>query len=194
MYLGLLNEKAYLPADYWTALVPGTERVEIEIGPGDCGFLTTAARRDPHTLFVGFEIRASAVERVLSARALPENFKLYHGDGRWLVAHLLAPASIDVFHVYFPDPWWKKRHRKRRLFTPEFCAGLTRCLKTDGLIRLVTDVAPLFEEIREMLEARGFTVESRQASGEAPGYSAYETKYRRQGRSLHEAVIVRAAG
>jgi tRNA (guanine-N7-)-methyltransferase len=186
MYFGLLSPDHDVGRGFWLA---GTscDRVEIEIGPGSCGYLLEAARRDPRTLFVGIEIYASALERVRARRDVPANVRLIQGDGGWMVRHLLAPASVDAFHVYFPDPWWKKRHQKRRLFQPELCAALFRTIRPDGAVYVVTDVVPVFREIVERMEAAGFRTERWERDDTDPACSSYERKYRQQNRRFEKA-------
>lgn len=187
----LLSPGKYLPATYWTDLMPTISRVEIELGPGDGGFLVASARRHPDTLFVGLEIRQSLARAVAADPEVPSNVRIHHVDGRFVVCHLLADASIDAFHVYFPDPWWKKRHHKRRLFTEEFAAALRRCLKAGAKVFVITDVEPLFDDIGRRLECAGLTREEWSRSADEPCQSSYERKYRRQGRRLLEAAFVK---
>lgn len=163
------------------------EKVVIEIGPGNCGALRSAAALAPRTLHVGIEVQASSLARALRAGPIPPNLRLIESDGGWVVRHLLAPASIDAFHVYFPDPWWKKRHHKRRLFQPELCQALARVLVPGGAVFVVTDVVVLFEEIVERMTAAGFRVEPWERT--IAGSSAYEQKYRRQGRRFEKAAF-----
>lgn len=181
MNLGLLSANHDIDREHWLG---GTafDRVEVEIGPGSCGYLIAAARRAPRCLHVGIEIHAPSLDRVRRTPSLPANLRLIDGDGGWIVRHLLAPASIDAFHVYFPDPWWKKRHQKRRVFQSDFCEALARTLVPGGAVHVVTDVVPLFAEIRGRMEEAGFRVEPWERDENDPACSSYERKYRRQGR------------
>ena len=142
-HLGLFDPDPRLPTGYWRSLAPGTKRVEIEIGSGDGGFLLGAARQEPRTLFVGFESRPGRACKIGPG----PNVKVLELDARWVVINILAAGSIDAFHVYFPDPWWKKRHHKRRLFTDEFCAGLRSSMSAEARVFLMTDVESQFANI-----------------------------------------------
>ncbi len=187
----LLSPGKYLPADYFERLAPGCRTVEVEIGPGNGHFLLEAARSRSDTFFVGIEVRRSWADRLRErAREMP-NVLVVHGDARWIVQHLFPDGVIDCYHVYFPDPWWKKRHHKRRLFTEEFCRHVFRTLRPGGRLLLVTDVEAVFRQAAERLSAAGLIERPwhRQASDEAQ--SAYEKKYRQQGRILHEAAFER---
>ena len=66
---------------------------------------------------------------------------------------LIRPESVTIFHLYFPDPWWKRRHHRRRLFRGDFCIALTRALVPGGKILIATDVHTYFVEIVRQLEA-----------------------------------------
>ena len=187
----LLSPGRRLPGDYWTPTVAESARVEIEIGPGDGRFLIESARRDPATVWVGFEVRIGLVRKVAGRADLPPNVRIHHVDAGWVVQHLIADESIDAFHVYFPDPWWKKRHQKRKLFTPAFAGSVARCLRRQGSVYLVTDVEPLFVEAAELLQAAGLSVSTWTRDPSSPAQSSYERKYRRQGRRLFETRFVK---
>lgn len=189
----LLSPGKYLPADYWSKMLPGTERLEIEIGPGDGGFLAAAANRDANTAWVGFEIRRPSVELIESRKDLPANLKVYAMDGRWIVPNLIADACVDAYHIYFPDPWWKKRHQKRRLFTPEFARGLERTLKPGAKALVMTDVVGLFGEICATLRDAGLQERTWDRDCDDAAQSSYERKYRRQGRRFYSAAFERVS-
>ncbi len=198
MNFALLDPDSPLPRSWWLEQAPSVERVELEIGAGSCGFLLEAARRNPSTLYAGFEIRSGLVKAFETTGNRPPNALLYGLDGRWVTSCLLAPESIDIFHVYFPDPWWKKRHHKRRLFTREFCRGVARSLNVGGELRLVTDVRVMYESALDGLLEAGLKQRPGGSQSAVPGgkageqyCSAYEEKYRRQGRNLHDAVFIR---
>lgn len=188
MHLGLLSSAHDVDRSFWLEET-GCDRVEIEIGPGNCGFLKAAALAAPRTRFVGIEILPGSLARARRGGPLPPNLHLLEGDGGWMVEHLLAPASIDGFHVYFPDPWWKKRHHKRRIFQPAFCRALARVLAPGAGVHVVTDVVPLFAEIRERLLEAGFRAEPWTRGDDDLACSSYEKKYRQQGRRFEAAVF-----
>jgi len=190
LHFGLLTPGQQLPPDYWTSLVAGIRRVEVEIGCGDGRFLYEAALTAPDTLFVGFEVRAASIERT-ERRGLPRNALIKRLDGRWCVEHVLADASVDAYHTYFPDPWWKKRHAKRRIFTPAFASALHRTLKRDGCLYVITDVETRYREISDTLEAAGFVATPWERAPDSPAQSSYERKYRTQGRRLYSARFVK---
>lgn len=169
--------------------------IAVEIGPGDCGFILPAAITTPSTLWIGMERRRSSLSQARNAHEVPENARLIDTDGRWVVENLIAPAAVDAYHIYFPDPWWKKRHHKRRLFRPQFCEAVYRTLSDAGSVYVMTDVTPRYTEIREALLAAGFSEHQWSRLDDARianCQSSYERKYRRQGRSFHEARFEKA--
>lgn len=182
----LLSPGRYLPQDYWSTLSPGCRRVEVELGPGDGRFLIESARDHPDTLFVGLEIRAGYVASIGDVASLPPNVRIFHFDAGFIVRHILATASVDAFHLYFPDPWWKKRHHKRRLVTPEVATALRRCLMPGASVYVITDVASLFADIAEHLLDAGLAISDWTRDAASPAQSSYERKYRRQGRRLEQ--------
>ncbi|RMF25592.1 MAG: hypothetical protein D6760_00675 [Deltaproteobacteria bacterium] len=187
----LLSPGKYLPGDYWKQIAPATERVEVEIGPGDGGFLLASAAAHPDTLFVGIEVRRAWAEKLRGRAAGLCNVEVVHGDARWIVEFILASESIDRYHLYFPDPWWKKRHHKRRLFTEGFCRGVARTLRPGGEVLLVTDVEVVRGLAEQGLEAAGLDPLPWSRDPQDPAQSSYERKYRRQGRRLFEAKFVK---
>ena len=189
-HLGIFDPGARLPSGYWTSLAPGTSRVEIEIGPGDGRFLREAARARPATLLVGIETRAGSVARV-RGRGLPVNAIVLQLDARFIVETLVADSSIDAYHLYFPDPWWKKRHAKRRLVTPSFAGAVTRTLRSGGALHLMTDVETRYLEMLEVLGATPLRMEAWERDPADLAQSSYERKYRLQARRIFGARLIK---
>jgi len=182
---------AAVDTSYWRTLAPQTHQVEIEIGPGNGQFLRRSARRRADTLFVGIELRQAWAERLRKKLAEIDNAVVVCGDARCIVEHLLADASIDRFHLYFPDPWWKKRHHKRRLWSERFCRAAARVLKPGGELLLVTDVPQVFDAASTELVKAGLTRCAWTRADDDEAQSAYERKYRRQGRRLWQAAFAK---
>jgi tRNA (guanine-N7-)-methyltransferase len=127
--------------------------VEIGFGTGD-HLLTSAAARPEHD-FVGIEVHRPGVGRVLQqAEHLDlHNLRVVCADAVELLRQQLPPASVDELVIFFPDPWPKKRHQKRRLIKPELMELLARVLRPGGRLRLATDWADYARQMLEVLSA-----------------------------------------
>lgn len=123
--------------------------LHIEIGFGRPHYLIDLARARPDAHVLGFEIKRDWV-RAAAARAEREgvdNVRVIEGDARPHLERLVAEGSVDGIHVLFPDPWWKKRHHKRRVFTADFTALLARLLAPDGDLVAKTDVPAYVDQM-----------------------------------------------
>lgn len=171
--------------------------VHIEIGTGKATFLLNQARIQPDVNFLGIE-RANkyyryAVDRI--GRWGLTNVRVIRTDATNLLANFVPDSSIDCFHIYFPDPWPKRRHNKRRFFCPPNLGHLLRCLKTEGQIRVATDHAEYFERIKELitnnrknLEEVEFLPTASTEPGEWTGTN-YERKFLKEQRPIYTLAV-----
>jgi len=128
--------------------------LEVEIGSGPGDFILDRARKHPDRHFLSFEVKWKLVrDMVLQAqREDIDNLWASDDDARFDLPRLLPPNSVDVFHILFPDPWWKPRHQARRLFVPPFVDVLALLLKPGGILRAATDVPGYAEVMQEVVE------------------------------------------
>jgi tRNA (guanine-N7-)-methyltransferase len=82
------------------------------------------------------------------------NVRVCCADAGSLLRDRVMPGTVQAVHVYFPDPWWKKRHHKRRVFTAQFVATVVRALRPGGRLSVATDVEAYYRVMRELIEAR----------------------------------------
>lgn len=132
-----------------------TAPLEIEVGSGKGLFLQAASARLPQRDFLGLEIGAKYA-RFAAARLAQkqrENAKLICGDAVRFLREFLPNESVVAIHVYFPDPWWKKRHRKRRVMTAGLVADAERVLRSGGSLHFWTDVEEYFLATMELVTA-----------------------------------------
>ena len=143
-----------LPQPWDAARLFGREApLEVEVGSGKGLFLQTAAAATPERNYLGIEI-ATKYARFAAARLAKcglTNAVLIHGDAQRLFAELLPDESLAAVHVYFPDPWWKKRHHKRRVMNEPFVRHAARTLAQGGRLHFWTDVRERFEATLELI-------------------------------------------
>ena len=100
----------------------------------------------------------------------------------------MAAESVQALHIYFPDPWWKQRHQKRKLFTAEFAAQCARVLAAGGTLHFVSDVVDYFEETCAMLAEQNLLRRAPPPPGTAEFMTNFERKYCQEGRLIHRAL------
>jgi tRNA (guanine-N7-)-methyltransferase len=142
------------PRDFDAAFGRHAPRV-LEIGFGNGEALRFAVANDPARDYIGIEVHAPGVGRLLNALAVDDakNVKVYHHDAVEVLENEVADASLQEVRIYFPDPWHKKRHNKRRIVQPAFAQLLVRKLAPGGLLHLATDWADYAEHMWDVLDA-----------------------------------------
>ena len=140
----------------WNELLGGPpEEVDIGIGLGD--FLASYALLHPSTRIAGIEVRAAFCDeaRLRLEAAGVRNAAVIYADASRFLATVLAPQSIRRAFISFPDPWFKKRHHKRRLIRGDFLQQLYSILRTDGIVCLQSDAFDLAQEMIDAFEGSG---------------------------------------
>jgi len=162
---------------------PGAVHIEIGIGRGT--FLVNQAKAKPDDNFLGIEwankYSRYAIDRV--GRWELKNVRIIRTEASTFIADCVPDASVSCYHIYFPDPWPKKKHHKRRFLRPANLQQLVRTLKTNGQIRIATDHTEYFEEIKKItatqngiLEEIEFAPAAGAENGEKTGTN-YERKF-----------------
>jgi len=180
-------------------LFSSRQPLKIEIGSGRGRFLLHRAAANPGINFLGIDYRwrflKEGVER--GERRGLANLLFFKAEAEEVVPHLVPDASIEVFHIYFPDPWHKRKHRKRRLLTPDFFKLVHRRLNTGGRLEIATDNFDYLIAFKAALIEAGDTLwtrvrESRNERLLDPGVQThFEAKYMRQGRDLYYLELVK---
>jgi tRNA (guanine-N7-)-methyltransferase len=136
------------------ALFPRSAPLEIEIGSGKGLFLATASARFPERNFLGVEIshKYARFAAARLAKAERRNARVIDGDAVRLMSELPAGCAAAV-HVYFPDPWWKQRHKKRRVMNEPLLRDVERVLLPRGVLHFWTDVEEYFVATLELIRA-----------------------------------------
>ncbi len=168
--------------------------LEVEIGSGKARFLIEAARGNPSHDFLGLE-RSLSYYRVCRdrvARAGLPNIRVLRADGR-LFTESLPVGSVHAFHVYFSDPWPKKRQRKRRLLDAVTLELLASRLESGGLLRIATDHADYGATVGSLLVTVGSLERLEWSRYPEPPSTHYELKYRAEGRPIWRFLLRRKA-
>jgi tRNA (guanine-N7-)-methyltransferase len=137
----------------WREFFGNEQPVEIDVGCGRGLFLVTAATAEPGTNFLGIELDYREGRRAakrLWKRKQP-NARVLGGDVREAFGRYVPEESVAAVHVYFPDPWWKRKHRRRRVVTDEFVSLMHRVLQPGGLVHSWTDVDEYFGVISGLM-------------------------------------------
>lgn len=169
--------------------------VELEIGCGKGTFILNQAQQHPQVNFLGLEYSrpfwAYAADRC--RRHALQNVRLFLIEADYFVRNYLPAASLRQVHVYFPDPWPKKRHHKRRLIQAPFLREMARVLENGGAVRIATDHAEYFQwmldhaaAVADLFDVLPFD------SAVGPALlvgTNFELKYRREGRPFYATLL-----
>jgi tRNA (guanine-N7-)-methyltransferase len=181
------------PPIRWSQLFGNDHPVEIEVGFGKGLFLLTQGQARPTTNFFGIEIERKYT--LLTATRLAHqrlaNVKVACTDARWFLRERVTPESVAALHIYFPDPWWKTRHRKRKLFTRDFAELCVRVLQPAGRLHFVTDVEAYFTESLAMLAEVPALRALPAPTSDGSYLTNFERKYRAEGRPIYRAMFER---
>ena len=190
-----LYEQPDPPVPFDVRTVFGNDNpLEIEVGFGKGLFLLTAATAHPEVNYLGIEVlrKYQLLAATRLARQELTNVRLAKADARQFLRAAVADGSVQAVHVYFPDPWWKTRHHKRRVFTEEFAAQCERVLRPGGILSLATDVEAYFQVMTELLAPRtAFRLLSpppeKPPEHDLDYLTNFERKFRKEGRAIYRA-------
>jgi tRNA (guanine-N7-)-methyltransferase len=180
----------------WPAIFGNDGPVELEVGSGKGLFLASAATRSPGHNFLGVEIARKyarrAAERV--ARKGLANVRVVVGDAKRLLHQNVPSESLRAVHVYFPDPWWKKRHKKRRVFNETLLADIERTLQPGGDLCIVSDVEEYFGVMTKLVATRPRFVPQPPPEPNTPEHDLdyltnFERKFRLEGKPIYRLLL-----
>ena len=166
----------------WSAVFGNDRPVEVEVGPGRGDVLLAFATARPAVNFFAIEHVRGTVER-LAARleaAGVTNARVITGDAVCIVRHLIPPASVAAYHVYFPDPWPKRRHHRRRLAGAELASALARTLVPGGAVHVASDLREVVEDLAAHLSAAALVRDPDVTPPPRPSTS-FERRYAKRG-------------
>ncbi|MDY6947866.1 MAG: tRNA (guanosine(46)-N7)-methyltransferase TrmB [Pseudomonadota bacterium] len=163
----------------------------LEIGFGAGEALLAFAQAHPELDCLGVEVHKPGVGHLLlgAETAGLNNLRIVCHDAVEVLQQQLAPGSIQLIHIFFPDPWPKKRHHKRRLIQPEFVEVLARALAVGGTLRLATDWEPYAMHMREVIDAAtSFTNDAPDTGFVTRNEERPLTRFERRGQRLGHGV------
>lgn len=164
----------------------------LDIGFGDGEALLTAAARFPDIDYLGVEVHEPGIGHLLTLieRSALKNVRLINRDAVDVVEQMLRDESFEAVNLFFPDPWPKKRHHKRRIVQPGFIEEISRILKPGGLFHVSTDWSNYAEHIEQMLDAcsRFEKLDPANLDSDPLAYRA-PTKFEQRGRKLGHEVV-----
>jgi tRNA (guanine-N7-)-methyltransferase len=171
--------------------------VHIEVGTGRATFLLSQAKAQPEVNFLGIEWANKyyryAVDRI--GRWGLSNVRIIRTDVQSFIAEFIPDSSVDFYHIYFPDPWPKKRHHKRRFVKAENLDQILRTLRPGGIVQIATDhedyyrvIEKLLIERKDFLERIDFVPAASAKEGEFVGTN-YERKYIKDSREVFTIAV-----
>ncbi|HYC58225.1 MAG TPA: tRNA (guanosine(46)-N7)-methyltransferase TrmB [Thermoanaerobaculia bacterium] len=176
------------PLLHMETLFGNTYPVILEIGSGKGRFLLSTAMERPDVNLIGIE-KSLHYHRVIRDRFLKRdlrNVRLINYDAFVVLQKMIPDASLAEVHIYFPDPWPRKRERKRRIIRAEALAEIRRVLVDGGMGIYVTDHEEYFDSAAPLVEAAFPRSERRIPGPDDPPRTNYEAKYREEGRPIFE--------
>lgn len=178
----------------WPRIFGVNGPVHVEIGSGKGRFLLKMAAEYPDISLLAVE-RAGKYHKLVCDKARRrglENVRLLRTTAEDLLFRLLPPLSVDALYVLFPDPWPKKRHHKRRLFSPDVAEAMVRCLKPGAPLLVKSDHPGYAEVIGGILQRiQGLKHTDPEVAFSGLPLTGFESKYVREGRQIHAFSMIK---
>lgn len=177
----------------------GDKPVELEIGSGKGLFLQNAATRHPERHFVGIELAGKFANKAAQrlAKHVPDNTTMLRGDAQRFLQNIVPNTSCVRIHVYFPDPWWRNKHKKRRVLNEQAIADIQRALVPGGEFHFWTDVLDYYEhlcqEVMQLTTLLGPRYVPERSAEHAMDYTThFERRARINEQAVYRAIFVKA--
>ena len=176
----------------WAQFFGNSNPVELDVGSGRGLFLVTAALEHPEINYLGLELdykEGRRAARRLKKRGMP-NARVLGGDCRVALQRHIPAGTVSAVRVYVPDPWWKRKHKRRRLFTDVFVDQIAAVLKPGGIVHAWTDVEDYFRIISALMDhcakfEKLAAPSARQPAHDMDYQTSFERKKRQAGGTIH---------
>ncbi len=167
-----------------------TAPLQVDLGCGDGSFLCELAAQFPNKNLLGIERLTKRVEKVRRKAERIDNIRVLGTDTLFAVRYLLPTNSVEAFYLLFPDPWPKRRHRQRRIFTGEFLDAVAAALEQNGVLRVATDQLDYFHQIQRLSRAHPeFEIVPRSRDEVILPLTKFERKFREQGLPIYRLTL-----
>jgi tRNA (guanine-N7-)-methyltransferase len=164
--------------------------LHVDLGCGDGSFLCEMAQQLSNSNFLGIERLTKRVEKVRRKAEKIENVRVLRADTLFAVRDLLPESSVGTFYLLFPDPWPKRRHQFRRIFTRDFLDAIAVALEQEGILRVATDQLDYFREIERLSCAHlQFQVVPASPDDSVLPLTRFEGKFRDQGAPIYRLTL-----
>lgn len=169
------------PVDF-KRIFPDLDNYYLEIGFGMGDVTHAIAEQNPQNGYIGIEVHSPGVGKLLSEidKKGLKNLKAIEHDAVEVLTNMIPDSSLDGIHIFFPDPWQKKKHKKRRLIQPDFTRLLTTKIKPGGYVYAVSDWQDYAEQILEVFSGEE-NLKNKYSSWAEPQAWRSETKFERKG-------------
>lgn len=167
--------------------------IEVDVGCGKGRFLMAKARKNPGVPFLGIDKRLKRIEKVdrKVCREGLRNVRLLLAEAAEVIEERLPPLSVQTFYIFFPDPWPKRRHHRRRLFSGDFIDALHRTLLPEGRVNLATDDEDYYRQIRKLLAGDARFVEAAPYLPTEDETTEFETTFVTLGSRIHRCSFAK---
>ena len=164
--------------------------LHVDLGCGDGFFLCEMAQQFPKRNFLGIERLTKRVEKVRSKAEKIKNVRVLRADTLFAVRYLLPESSVQTFYLLFPDPWPKRRHQFRRIFTRDFLEAIAVALEKHGILRVATDQLDYFHQIERLSRAHlQFQVVPPSPDDGVLPVTKFERKFREQDAPIYRLTL-----